>query len=155
MLHSKSAKGHQQLAYKDPEKKKQAIAKWKKDNPEKVKACRIRHAAKAAKRSAVWRANNPEKAKRLHVHSQQVSNLKRSGWTPEMLETTRYEQGNACAICRKPFTKTPHADHRHVSPPEPRGLLCGNCNLGLGQFLDNSETLRDAADYLESWDKCQ
>lgn len=36
-------------------------------------------------------------------------------------------QGGACAICRKPFVKTPHVDHRHIDG-KVRGLLCAGCN---------------------------
>src|ERR1035437_1534385 len=42
-------------------------------------------------------------------------NLNKIGWTPEMFEQTLIEQGNACALCRKPFTEEDPAcaDHKH------------------------------------------
>jgi hypothetical protein len=41
-------------------------------------------------------------------------------------------QGNACAICRLPFTETlPSVDHCHLVG-DARGLLCGDCNVGIG-----------------------
>jgi Recombination endonuclease VII len=42
-------------------------------------------------------------------------------------------------------------DHKHSQPPEPRALLCHNCNAGLGQFKDSPEICRAAAEYLEAW----
>ena len=76
-----------------------------------------------------------------------------SGWTTKMVEATRIEQGNRCAVCRREFkdTKDMHADHKHVTPPEPRGLLCGPCNHALGLFKDDPEICLAAKDYLEVW----
>ena len=38
-------------------------------------------------------------------------------------------------------------DHCHVGG-EVRGLLCSNCNVGLGMFADNPEALEAAARYI-------
>ena len=45
------------------------------------------------------------------------------------------------------------ADHEHTIPPKPRGLLCGLCNKGLGQFKDDPILLENAAIYLRKWGK--
>ena len=76
--------------------------------------------------------------------------LKRHGWTLEMLVQTMREQGERCAICRLPMNP-PNADHRHVTPPEPRGVLCNGCNFGIGFLKESPDLCRAAADYLEAW----
>ena len=65
------------------------------------------------------------------------------------------EQNNSCIICG---TETPrgigrfHVDHNHKTD-KIRGLLCNNCNLGLGYFSDNPKTLVAAANYLLKTEK--
>ena len=63
-------------------------------------------------------------------------------------------QGDVCALCRRPpvgrFDAKPrlHVDHCHKTG-KIRGLLCHNCNAGLGNLRDSAEMLRLAADYLD------
>lgn len=57
-------------------------------------------------------------------------------------------QDGKCKICNKPPTKTLHVDHNHVTGKY-RGLLCGDCNRGLGLFKENIEYLNTAIKYLE------
>lgn len=77
--------------------------------------------------------------------------LKRMGMTPEDYSALLDKQGGKCAICRSTnpgqhefFAR----DHNHSSGAT-RGLLCTECNLGLGKFKDDPAVLRRAADYLE------
>lgn len=59
-------------------------------------------------------------------------------------------QGLACAICQStdPGRKGVFAvDHDHETG-RVRGILCGNCNNGLGRFKDKYESLVRAAEYL-------
>jgi 5-methylcytosine-specific restriction endonuclease McrA len=63
-----------------------------------------------------------------------------------LLRRARY----ACAICKTPFTKTPHVDHNHETG-QCRGALCGSCNRGLGAFKDNLGRLEAAAAYLRRY----
>lgn len=68
----------------------------------------------------------------------------------EMLE----QQGGKCAICgtddgkSAKNTKTFSVDHCHDTG-RVRGLLCNNCNRGIGLLGDNPETLNRAINYLE------
>lgn len=71
------------------------------------------------------------------------------------------KQKGVCAICnhsesekRLGTRKNLSVDHDHLTNTI-RGLLCSACNTGLGKFKDSPETLRKAADYLETANKNQ
>lgn len=79
--------------------------------------------------------------------------LRKSGITIEMYEAAFASQGGRCAICH---TDSPggvgnrlHADHCHETGKF-RGLLCTNCNRGLGHFKDSEERMLSAIKYLRS-----
>lgn len=60
------------------------------------------------------------------------------------------EQDGICAVCSDPLDLGPnrtHLDHCHETG-KLRGLLCFGCNVGLGHFKDNLETLASAIKYL-------
>lgn len=99
-------------------------------------------------------------------------------WTPEQRERHRqrvikyrygvgldlvdalYERQEACcAICGKagdrPFVKEKRSTHKGVlcidhdhKTGEVRGLLCTNCNVGLGRFSDDIPTMARAMAYI-------
>lgn len=61
-------------------------------------------------------------------------------------------QAGRCAICREHLIlvdRQVHVDHDHQSG-RVRGLLCADCNVGLGRFVDNPDTLDRAAAYLRA-----
>lgn len=62
-------------------------------------------------------------------------------------------QNNACAICEIELNnpKYINVDHCHTTG-KVRGILCHNCNFGLGQFKDNKKLLEAAIDYLNKAD---
>ena len=76
-------------------------------------------------------------------------NLKRNyGISSEEYQEKLKYQNYGCAICGKQATtKALAVDHCHETG-KVRELLCGPCNIGLGQFQDNPELLLKAADYL-------
>lgn len=70
--------------------------------------------------------------------------------TANEYETLLIQQNYSCAICKRHesnFKKRLAVDHDHETG-EIRGLLCNNCNNGLGRFKDNVDTLESAIDYL-------
>lgn len=63
-----------------------------------------------------------------------------------------HEQGNSCAICKKPFPLFQNhrglmVDHDHQTG-KVRGLLCLSCNSLLGRANDEIEILNNAIKYL-------
>src|SRR5690606_3646129 len=81
--------------------------------------------------------------------------------TPHRWAATLRAQGNSCGICgtQDPGKRGWHTDHDHSCCPGAkscglcfRGLLCANCNQGLGFFKDNLNSLRAAEAYLERAD---
>jgi hypothetical protein len=109
------------------------------------------HKEESSLRHKVWYQNLTEEEKQNRYNIKQEKRLSTSGWSLQSVEKARAEQNNRCAICGDEFLSTPHADHEHVTPPIPRGLLCYNCNGALGMFRDSPEILRIAAGYVEKY----
>lgn len=84
------------------------------------------------------------------------------GLSWDALQHRMQEQDNKCIICRMEFSPQEqwkvHVDHDHSCCATPvtcgacvRGILCSDCNTGIGSFRDAPNLLRAAADYLESF----
>ena len=71
----------------------------------------------------------------------------RYGITLEIYQKILAAQGGGCAICGS--NRRLHTDHSH-STKVVRGILCENCNRGLGMFQDSSDRLRLAMAYLDA-----
>lgn len=112
-------------------------------------------------RMEYYRRNNvTERYKRrckANYSSNRASMLKsKYGVTPEQFDEMLKAQNFKCAICgtdkneRHRFgRKIPfHVDHCHETGIV-RGLLCGHCNRGLGDFRDSVSALEKAATYLK------
>jgi hypothetical protein len=82
---------------------------------------------------------------------QRKSALKRNyGLSPVDFTSLLKKQGGKCAICSStnPGGKGNfHVDHDHETG-QVRGLLCADCNMGLGKFKDSVGVLKAAASYL-------
>lgn len=96
------------------------IRKWEKDNPEKHAKSKIR-----------------TKVRRINL----LHNL-------EQIENKLTNQ-RLCEICNQPpsTNEVLSIDHCHTSGKF-RGLICNPCNLALGLFRDNIDTLKNAIEYL-------
>jgi len=72
--------------------------------------------------------------------------MRRFGITAGDADDMLAAQGGLCAVCRS--APAVHVDHDHDTG-RVRELLCFNCNGGLGQFRDDPDVLRRAAEYVE------
>ncbi len=124
-------------------------------NPEHYRANKTKYAEK----SKAWREANPEKAqanrKRHYEENKDVSleyarwySLKKKfGLSKEQYTELLEKQNHVCAICGKECTKALAVDHCHTTG-KIRGLLCNNCNRGIGHLKDSVENLTNAITYL-------
>ena len=72
------------------------------------------------------------------------------GITVEQYDAMLKKQNHVCAICNTfPPGKRLAVDHNHETG-KIRGLLCANCNAGLGWFKENTSRLNAAILYLET-----
>jgi len=87
--------------------------------------------------------------------------LSQYGITLKQYEAIEKNQNHCCAICESKDSKIPRkhrktkidvfcVDHDHDTG-EIRGLLCFNCNTGLGQFKDSADVLGNALCYLRKF----
>lgn len=112
-------------------------------------------------------------------HCKVCANARSRKWTAEHGHTTKYreskwnayyknkykisledrlnllkQQEYKCKICGidlNPSGTHTHTDHCHTTG-QIRGILCTNCNRGLGHFQDNKEFLMNAIKYLDNFD---
>ena len=81
------------------------------------------------------------------------TNYKKYGITEQIYEEERKKQNFSCLICENhedtEFLGKLNIDHDHKTGKY-RGLLCTNCNLGLGKFKDEPKLLKKAIEYLNA-----
>ncbi|MFF5173553.1 endonuclease VII domain-containing protein [Micromonospora sp. NPDC000089] len=82
---------------------------------------------------------------RLHGGSREYHLRRRYGVGEKEFQELLAEQGGVCAICGAEDPQ--HLDHDHRTGWV-RGILCFNCNGGLGQFRDSPTRLAEAITYL-------
>jgi len=135
------------------------------ENKTKNRSCKIC----VNERQRLWRENNPEKAKQSRETYRQQNpekemdyyRMRRFKIEPSDFRNMLEKQNNKCALCPVVFTflsrdTTPCVDHDHACCSGKitcgkcvRGLICWQCNAGLGSFKDNVTTLENAIQYLK------
>lgn len=108
----------------------QYASEWKRANPDKVAASRLRTAASDAIREQRRKAS-------------------RKGIDPEIVAEYRAAHHGGCDICGgiNSLVKDLAIDHNHKTG-QFRGMLCDNCNQGLRRFKDDPRRPVAAIKYL-------
>ncbi len=153
----------------NPERAKEIAAKSKaKHRTARLERLRQRRAADPEAARAAWRksaqqrdpvrtretararrARDPERSRAADLRG----NLRQYGLTIETYEAMVLSQNGVCAICGRPPSMRNrndcrlHVDHDHATGAV-RGLLCLNCNRGLGMLGDDLSRVQSAANYL-------
>lgn len=116
----------------------------------KSKRSRIRNPEMQKASMAKWAARQSPEYHRARGRKSQLKLM--YGMTPEDYDKMLEQQDNCCAICK---TATPTGkwkvfavDHCHITG-KVRGLLCNECNRGMGLLRDSPELLIAAANYLK------
>lgn len=130
------------MPYKDKEKDKARKREWYQNNKEYFK-------------------NYAQDNKETIAKNYRLSHVKRKyNLDAEEYLQMLLDQNNKCLICKKAETnKTTNGDIRPLSVDHchktgrVRGLLCNQCNAGLGNFKDNLESLRSAVEYLSRFEE--
>lgn len=84
--------------------------------------------------------------------------LAKYGLTEEQYDQRFAKQGHCCAICKSKDSKTKTdrntfcVDHCHETGIV-RGLLCSDCNAGLGKLGDTYEAIERVLEYLKDFKK--
>lgn len=128
--------------------------KWREANPERtiaVKKAYYESTKDERKAEAVkWRSENPEE----HKKEVKRKRLKQYNMTFEDYDNLLIQQNYCCGItgCSNKHSDEDqlYIDHDH-STGAVRGLLCSQCNLGLGGLADTEERILAALVYLRSY----
>jgi len=126
----------------DKKERKEYLKQYQRDHPEMTRQ---------------WAKDNPEKVKEFQEQFRKVNyekirekNFKRNyNLSYKEWEGLWYAQDGRCAICDNFFVemKAIYVDHNHKTG-KTRGLLCHNCNSGIGFLNDDPELTMKATEYL-------
>ena len=138
------------------EKERLRAAKWRSENREKAREISRRSNEKR-------KAENPElvRAYQLSYREKNREMLgdkerqRRFGITRQEYAEMFHRQNGVCAICSQPETATRlgkvkalSVDHNHKTGSV-RGLLCSDCNTGIGKLKEDRNIFLSAIQYLD------
>ena len=139
-------------------KDRERTARYRRENPEKVKEIqnrskeRIKENPERLGKLRGWQKQYREKNRQALSDGERQ---RRFGITPERYSELLKSQNGTCAICKQPETATRlgkvkalAVDHCHQSGAV-RGLLCADCNTGIGKLKENVDIFQSAIQYLE------
>jgi len=114
----------------------------------KDKGCKLGHRHQCKTCRALKDAVYSKKRVLTHDHVKRKYNstyMRKYGITLDAVNELKANQQSKCLICHNDYKL--YVDHCHTTG-EVRGLLCNNCNTGLGMFGDSIDNLRGAIAYL-------
>lgn len=140
--------------------------KRKTETPEERETRLAKHRARHKK----WRDKNADRLKEYRAadRSKNMDRIRKTtraysikysyGITLEEYDRLRTAQNNRCAICNTDKAARVHTDHSwrvdHCHDTgKVRGLLCHNCNIAMGLLKENTTTLQQMIDYLNTHGK--
>jgi hypothetical protein len=170
---NRSAKGvcktcnqNRQKAYRKahPEKMAELSKKYRDRNAEKIsiakKKCRLARPEHIKAIRKIWHEQNKDRVNEerrelrksnpniVRLAERKIKLRKSYEMTIGDFEGLMADQHCLCAICKTDLER-PCVDHDHKTG-DVRGILCHKCNLALGGFNDDIDTLQEAANYLRS-----
>jgi len=137
---------------RNKEKTKIRTQKWHKANPEKTRESLRRYRQKHIQYFRDYkRAEYVRNKDRVITILRDNKFRKKFGISLSERDRLAEVQDRKCAICGKhesEMTRRLAVDHDHVTR-KIRGMLCNNCNLGLGHFKSDIDLLKKALNYIE------
>lgn len=140
------------------QRNREKAAKYRKANPEKIREIQRKSNAKRSLDPNFSEAKRNYQALYREANAETLRHKERErkfGITSKTYSLMLQSQNKVCAICGKPETakrlgvvKSLSVDHDHKSG-KIRGLLCSDCNTGIGKLKDDPSIIRAAADYLD------
>lgn len=145
------------------EKEYERQKKWNKRNEDKLKKIKKKYKDTHKKESWIYNKEHRilfknhynsyrKKWRSLNKDKMKNEKLKKYGLTIISFNNLLQNQNNQCGICEKEFEDSyplyPCVDHDHKTDIV-RGILCFNCNSGLGGFYDNVENLINTLEWIK------
>ncbi len=147
----KNRKGSESRKYKCKTCTNAEAKEWARNHPENVKASQRKRRAADAERFREKERAYYQKTKERRLELKKLERFRRYGITYDAFFELLGGQDFACSICQETFEEADprnvHIDHCHDSS-RVRGILCRNCNIGIGHLKESPDLLRRAADYL-------
>lgn len=140
---------------KHKEKRNAQIRRWRESKGPEYE--RQRQLSRKERDPEAYKASARKRALDYHYRNRDRENAEhraylfrvKYGITPEQYEDLSEKQNGGCAICQRPCPSGRRlaVDHDHETG-RVRGLLCMDCNQGLGKFGDDISRLKAAVQYL-------
>jgi len=140
------------------EKNRLRAASWRAANPEKAKEISRLSKERRRKDPKVAQAISEYQARYRRTNAETLRHKERErkfGITRKEYAELYHSQNGVCAICHQPETATRKGvvkalavDHDHKTG-KIRGLLCSDCNTGIGKLKDDPKIFESAIRYLQ------